>query len=119
FVVVEAEFVLGCLEAVFDRPAMSFHPDQCFDGRALRAPCCEKSEIAVGDIATDQQAACPYTSEGIVIVAGVEVGQFQIDPVMEPLALRADTGGQALPDIGGQILSDIPGGSPDKLRFRP
>ena len=28
FVVIEAEFVLGSLEAILDRPAMAFHCDQ-------------------------------------------------------------------------------------------
>ena len=51
FVVVETEFVLGGLEAVFDRPTMPFHPDQRFDRGALRAPCREESEVAVGDVA--------------------------------------------------------------------
>src|SRR5512144_1976564 len=38
FVVVEAEFVLGGLEAVLNSPAMTFHRDQLFPGRALGAP---------------------------------------------------------------------------------
>ena len=85
FVVVETEFVLGGLEAVFDRPTMPFHPDQCFDRGALRALCREESHIAVGDVAADQKAACPDAAESVVIVAGVAIGQFQIDPVMEAL----------------------------------
>lgn len=109
-VVVETEFVLGGLEAVFDRPTMPFHPDQGFDRGALRAPCREESEITVGDVAADQKAACPDADEGVVIVAGVEIGQFQISPVMKTLPLRARAGREALPDIGGQILGDIPGG---------
>ena len=57
-VVVEAEFVLGGVEAVLDRPAMTFHPDQRFDRRASRRPCREVGEIAVGDLAADKQATC-------------------------------------------------------------
>src|SRR3546814_670255 len=52
-VVVEAEFVFGGFEAVLDCPAMAFHLDQCLDGRALRAPCGEEGEIAVGYSAAD------------------------------------------------------------------
>lgn len=37
-VVVEAEFILGGLEAVLDGPAMSFQPNKGFNGRAGRAP---------------------------------------------------------------------------------
>lgn len=58
-VVVESEFVLGGFEAVLDRPAMAFYPDQRFDWRASQRPCREVGEVAVGDLATDQQAARP------------------------------------------------------------
>jgi SRSO17 transposase len=34
-IVIEAEFVLGGLEAVFDGPATAFHRDQFFRGRAM------------------------------------------------------------------------------------
>ena len=57
-VMIEAEFVLGGFEAVLDRPAMTFHPDQRFDRRASRRPCREVGEIAVGDLAADKQATC-------------------------------------------------------------
>ena len=56
---VEAEFVLGGLEAVLDGPAMPFYLDERFDGCPGRAPCREEGEIAVGDGTPDQQAACP------------------------------------------------------------
>jgi hypothetical protein len=59
FVVVEAELVLGGLEAVFDRPAMAFNGDEGLDARAGRAPCREEGEITVADIAADQKAPCP------------------------------------------------------------
>jgi hypothetical protein len=58
-VVVEAELVLGGLEAVLDGPAMSFHRDQCLDGRSNWTPCREERQIAIGDIAPDQQPPCP------------------------------------------------------------
>jgi len=59
FVVVEAEFVLGGLEAVFDRPALAFDGDERLDAGTGRAPCREEGEIAVTDIAADQKAAGP------------------------------------------------------------
>src|SRR5580765_7356491 len=37
-IAIEAEFVLGGLEAVFDGPATAFHRDQFFRGRAHGAP---------------------------------------------------------------------------------
>jgi hypothetical protein len=50
FVVVEAELVLGGLEAVFDRPAKAFNGGEGLDARAGRASCREEGEIAVTDM---------------------------------------------------------------------
>ena len=58
-VVVEAEFVLGGLEAILDRPAMSFDLDQGFDAGSGRTPSGEEGHVAVGDVAADQQAPRP------------------------------------------------------------
>src|SRR5690606_21405371 len=55
FVVIEAEFVLGGLEAVLDRPAMPFHLHQRLDGCVEWTPGREEGEITFGDIAADQQ----------------------------------------------------------------
>lgn len=59
FVMVEAELVLGGLQAAFDRPAMAFNSDEGLDTRTGRAPCREESEITVADFAADQKAAGP------------------------------------------------------------
>src|SRR3954451_648447 len=48
-VVVEPELVFGCLEAVFDRPAMALDADQGLDRSPWRTPGGEVGEIAVGD----------------------------------------------------------------------
>ena len=58
-VVVETEFVLGSFEAVFDGPAVAFDTHECRNGCSCRTPGGEVGEIAIGDIAPDQQAACP------------------------------------------------------------
>ena len=60
-VVVETELVLGSLEAVLDRPAGAFNADERVDRSSCRAPRGEVSEISIGDITPDQQAACPQT----------------------------------------------------------
>ena len=52
-VVIEAEFVLGGLEAVLDGPAMAFHRDQLFRGRALGAPGGEECQSTIGNVAAD------------------------------------------------------------------
>ncbi len=54
FVVVEAEFVLGGLEAILDRPAMAFHGDESLDVGSGRAPGREEGEVAIADGTTDQ-----------------------------------------------------------------
>jgi hypothetical protein len=72
---VEAEFILGGLEAVLDGPAMPFHLHQRVDWRPGRTPCREEGQIAIGDVAPDQQAARPGPGPLRVVFGGVEVGQ--------------------------------------------
>jgi len=83
FVVIEAEFVLGGFEAVLDGPAMAFDRCELFHGRALGAPCGEEGKVAIGNAAADQEAPRPLSHEGAVVFAGIEIGQFEIDPVMQ------------------------------------
>src|SRR5271168_5360495 len=78
FVVIEAEFVLGGFEAVLDSPAMAFDQHQLLHGRALGAPGGEEGQIAVGNVAADQETARPLCGEGAVVFAGIEIGQFEI-----------------------------------------
>ena len=58
-VVIEPELVFGGLKAVLDRPPMAFDRYQRFDGCRRWAPGREEGEIAIGDMTTDQQTACP------------------------------------------------------------
>lgn len=82
-VVIEPELVLGGLEAVFDRPAMAFHRHQLFHGRALGAPGREEGQIAIGDVAADQEAARPFAGKGLAIFSAIQIGQFDIGPAMQ------------------------------------
>jgi len=59
FVMIEAELVLGSLEAALDAPMLAFHPDQRRHGRALGAPGREEGEFAVADATTDEQPTGP------------------------------------------------------------
>jgi hypothetical protein len=59
FVVIETEFVLGGLEAVFNGPTMAFNLDQCLNRCSCGAPRGEISQITIGDVAPDQQTARP------------------------------------------------------------
>ena len=94
---VEAELVLGGLEAVLDCPAMSLDRDKRLDGGSRRAPGREEGEIAVTDIAADQQAARPQTWPVQVVFGRVEVGEFAGEPVMQPCPFGPVTRRQALP----------------------
>jgi hypothetical protein len=75
-IVIEAEFVLGGLEAVFDGPATAFHRDQFFRGRALGAPGGEKRHSTIGNVAADQQPSRPLPGECAVVLRDIEVGEF-------------------------------------------
>ena len=110
-VVIEAEFVFSGLEAVLDRPAMAFDRDQRFDGRSCRAPGGEEGKIAIGDAATDQQAACPQAVVGAVELPGMEIGQFEIAPIMQPRSFAPVSGGQAFPVGLAPPRSDVRGGA--------
>ncbi len=82
FVVIETELVLGGLEAVLDCPAAAFNADERVDRSSCGAPCGEVSEIAISDVAPDQQAARPQAMVLLIELACFEIGQFQITPVM-------------------------------------
>ena len=86
-IVVEAEFVFCGLETILDRPAMPLHIHKLFDRRPGRTPCREVGQIAVCDVSADQKAARPKAGERIIVFVGVEIGEVEIRPVVEPLAL--------------------------------
>ena len=56
FIVVQPEFIFGGLEAILDRPAMTFDLDKNIYGRARWTPCGEEGQVAIGDVAPDQEA---------------------------------------------------------------
>src|SRR5271154_1946687 len=90
FIVVEAEFVLGRLEAFLNPPTGSFHTDQSVDRRAVRTPGGEIGAFTIGDTASDQQTARPQARSGGIEVFGIEIGQRTIGPVVEPFSLGAE-----------------------------
>lgn len=112
-VVIEPEFVFGGLKAVLDRPAMAFDCDQRFDGCSCRAPGGEEGKIAISDAATDQQAACPQVVVGAVELPGIEIGQFEIAPVMQPRSFGPVSCGQAFPVGRAPCRGDVRGGTGD------
>ena len=96
-VVIEPELVLCGLKTVLDRPPMTFDRHQRFDRCRRRTPCGEEREIAIGDMTTDQQTACPKTLIGAAKFLDIEIGQFEITPIMQPRSFGSGSRRQALP----------------------
>jgi hypothetical protein len=92
FIVVEAKLVLAGLETALDAPALSFHRHQRLDAGAGRAPGGEVGALAISEVAPDQQAAGPQPALPAVAVAGVEIGQFEIRPVIQPRSFGSVSG---------------------------
>src|ERR1700730_888102 len=92
-VVVETKFILGGLKAVLNRPAVTLDADQRLDRRSCRTPRGEVSEIAIGDVASDEQASCPQAVDFIVELVCLEIGQFAVAPVMQPWPFGPRPGG--------------------------
>jgi hypothetical protein len=117
--VIEAEFVLGSFEAVLDGPAMAFDRYQLFNGRALWAPGGEESQIAVGNVATNQEPPRPLPGDGAVIFASIEIGQFEIGPVVQARAFGPFACRQAPPGGLGKSSGELRCGTTNKLRLAP
>ena len=58
-VMVEAQFVLGRFETIFNRPTMSLDRDEGFDACSSRTPGGEERQVAISDVAADQEASRP------------------------------------------------------------
>ena len=83
-IVIETKFVFGGFEAIFDGPAAAFYCNQLLRRRAFRTPSGEEGEFAVPDVAADQQASRPGSCQRAVLVSSLEVGQFEIGPIIQP-----------------------------------
>lgn len=113
FVVIKAEFVLGGFEAVLARTAMSLDRHQLLHGRALGAPFREEGQAAVGNIAVDK-APRPFPGKLVAVFTGVEIGQFEIGPVVLARTFGRFAGRQA-PGLLAKAPRDSGGGAGDKL----
>ena len=91
-VVVEAQFVLGRLEGILDRPTSALDRHQGLPFGPGRAPGGEEGQGAIRDGAADQKASGPQTGQVLVVFGRFEIGQFEIDPVEQPLALGSGPG---------------------------
>ena len=112
-VVIEPELVFRGFKAVLDRPSMAFDRDQRFDGCSGWAPSGEEGEVIIGDATTDQQTACPQTVIYAVELAGIEIGQFEIAPIMQPRPFGSVPCRQAFPVGRTPRRGDVRSGARD------
>src|ERR1700730_10190201 len=102
-VMIEAEFILGSLKTILDSPAMTFHRHQLWHRRALGTPSGEEGQITTGDVAADQEASCPFPGKGV----GLEIGQFDVGPVVQTRPLGSFTGRQASPKRSWEVCAIV------------
>src|SRR5919112_693967 len=91
-VVGQPQFRLGRLERVLNGPALPLHSHQDLDRRTSRTPGREECQIIIREAAPDQQAACPYTREILVVLISLSVGQLEVRPVVQAGPFRAVSG---------------------------
>ena len=91
-VVIESKLVLGGLETVLDRPAMTLNPNQCLDRCSGRTPSGEIGKIAIGDMASNEKSARPQTVVFWVELFGFEISQFEITPVVQARSFGSGAG---------------------------
>src|SRR3954469_6964983 len=112
-VMVEAKLILRGLEGIFDDPALPFDGDQGLDCGPGRTPGGEVGTLAIGKAAADQQATGPEAGGAGSGLLCLQVGQFEVSPVVEPRPLGALARGQALPGSRRETLRDRLGGPGD------
>jgi hypothetical protein len=74
-VMIEAEFVLGCLQAIFDFPTVTFDGYERLNACSARAPGREECEVAIADIAPDQQATRPKPGLRLAVPAKAQLSE--------------------------------------------
>ena len=72
-----------------------------------RAPGREEGKLAVGDGAADQEASRPQAGAAVVVLRGLEVGQLEIGPVVEPRTFGPLAGRKPRPGRCRQCLRDL------------
>src|SRR5674476_199293 len=118
-VVIEPELVFRGLKTVIDRPSMAFDRHQLFDGCCRWAPGGEEGEIAISDISTDQQTSRPKTMICAIKFFDLEIGQFEIAPIMQPRSFGSSPRRQAFPVGRAPRPGDICGLAGDRSPLAP
>ena len=65
----------------------------------------KKGQAAVGDVAADQKTPRPFPGKTVVVFAGVEIGQFEIGPVVQTRPLGPFAGRQAAQAFLGRLCA--------------
>src|ERR1700675_1271466 len=107
------------LKTVLDRPPMAFDRHQRFDGCCRWTPCGEEGEITIGDMTTDQQTACPKTLICAAKFFDLEIGQFEIAPIMQPRSFGSGPCRQAFPVGRAPRPGDVRGLAGDRSPLAP
>ena len=81
-IVIETEFVLGGFEAVLNGPAMDDRRE-LFRGVPLGHRVEKKARSLSAILRRSKKTPRPFSREGAVVFAGIEIGQFEIGPVMQ------------------------------------
>ena len=118
-VVIEPELVFRGLKAILDRPPMAFDHYQRFDRRSRGTPGGEEGEIAIGDVTTDQETAGSQTLICVVELFGLEIGQFEIAPIVQPRSFGSGPCRQAFPIGRAPRPSDVRGLAGDRSPLAP
>src|SRR5664279_4465985 len=100
-------------------PPMAFDRHQRFDGCSSWTPGGEEGEIAIGDMTTDQQAARPQTLICSVGFFDLEIGQFEITPIMQPRSFGSGPCRQAFPIGRAPRPGDVSGLAGDRSPLAP
>ena len=66
-----------------------------------------------------KKAARPFALERAVVFAGIEIGQFEIGPVVQTRPFGSFARRQAPPSALGKALRDLGGGAANKLLLAP
>ena len=101
---IKAQLIFRRLEAILDSSAAALHTHQLLDGGSCWSPGGEKGQLVIGDGAADQKTARPKPGEACNVIAGVDIGQFHISPVMEARPLDAIARRKTFPVRSRQAL---------------
>jgi hypothetical protein len=118
-VVIEPELVLRGLKTILDRPPMTLDRYQRFDRCSCWTPGGKEGEIAISYISTDQQTSRPKALICVIESFDLEIGQFEIAPIMQPRSFSSSPCRQAFPVGRAPRLGDARGRAGNRSPLAP